>query len=45
VTVGITDGTVTEIIQGNLSVGQAVLVGIESAPAGTPSSGGPRLRL
>ena len=47
VTLGITDGTSTEILRGDLPVGQAVLVGIESGSS-TPASSigpGPGLRL
>ncbi len=42
VRLGITDGTATEVVQGDLSAGQAVLVGLESAPSTAPPSG-PRL--
>jgi hypothetical protein len=42
VQLGITDGTVTEIRQGELTVGQAVLVGLESGPE-TPPPRLPRL--
>jgi HlyD family secretion protein len=46
VTLGITDGTSTEIVVGDLSVGQAVLVGVESGPpAAVPPRTGPGLRL
>jgi HlyD family secretion protein len=46
VTLGITDGTSTEIVVGEFSVGQAVLVGVESGPqAATPPRTGPGLRL
>ena len=46
VTLGITDGTSTEIVAGDLSAGQAVVVGVEAgAPAATPPPAGPRLRI
>jgi HlyD family secretion protein len=45
VTPGITDGTFTEIVRGDLDEGTAVLVGFESAPPATPSSPGPGIRL
>jgi HlyD family secretion protein len=46
VTLGITDGMSTEIVAGDLSVGQAVVVGVEAgAPAATPPPAGPRLRI
>jgi HlyD family secretion protein len=45
VTLGITDGTSTEIVSGDLNVGQPVLVGLETGPPATPSSTGPGLRL
>jgi HlyD family secretion protein len=45
VTLGTTDGTSTEIVQGDLAAGQAVLVGVESTPAATPSSRLPGLRF
>jgi HlyD family secretion protein len=48
VTLGITDGTFTEIVGGDLRVGQPVLVGLETGAAATPAtppSGGPRFRL
>jgi HlyD family secretion protein len=44
VTLGISDGTSSEIVQGNLKVGQAVLIGVDSGAAATPT-GGPGLRL
>jgi HlyD family secretion protein len=45
VTLGITDGTSTEIVGGDLTVGQAILVGLEAASPATPPSGMPRFRL
>jgi HlyD family secretion protein len=45
VTLGITDGTSTEIVQGDLAVGQAVLIGLETESSATPRSGGPGFRL
>ena len=45
VTLGITDGTWTEVVGGELRVGQAVLVGLEAEPAVTTSPRGPGLRL
>jgi HlyD family secretion protein len=47
VTLGITDGTATEILRGDLQEGQEVVVGMAGASGG-PRSGpgaGPRLRL
>jgi HlyD family secretion protein len=43
VTLGITDGTSTEIVGGDLQAGRTVLIGLESAPS-TPSPG-PGFRL
>jgi HlyD family secretion protein len=46
VTIGITDGVSTEITGGDLSIGQEMLIGLQSGPAPAPSSGalpGPRL--
>jgi HlyD family secretion protein len=43
VTLGITDGASTEIVQGDLDVGHAVVIGLEAA-APAPSTG-PGLRL
>jgi HlyD family secretion protein len=45
--IGVTDGTYSEVVSGELQSGQDVLVG---SPSGTPArgaapSGGPRLRL
>jgi HlyD family secretion protein len=45
VTLGITDGTSTEVVGGDLNEGRAVLIGLESAPTATPPTGGPGLRL
>jgi HlyD family secretion protein len=45
VTLGISDGTSTEIVRGGVSAGQAVLVGLEAGSAATPSSPGPGMRL
>jgi hypothetical protein len=42
---GITDGTGTEVVDGDLNVRPAVLVGLQSGPPTTPSSTGPDLRL
>jgi HlyD family secretion protein len=44
VTLGITDGTSTEIVRGDLEAGQAVLIGLESA-APTTTIPGPGFRL
>jgi hypothetical protein len=42
---GITDGTVTEVVRADLNAGQEVLVGLESAtPAAGPSTA-PALRF
>lgn len=45
VTLGITDGTSTEIIRGDLAVGQAVLIGLESGTAAPTPSIPPPTRL
>jgi HlyD family secretion protein len=45
VTLGITDGTSTEIVRGDLAEGQAVLIGLESGAPPTPASPGPGFRL
>jgi HlyD family secretion protein len=45
VTLGITDGTSTEVLSGDLSVGQAVLIGLELGSPMKPSGGGPGIRL
>ncbi|HXG02459.1 MAG TPA: efflux RND transporter periplasmic adaptor subunit, partial [Candidatus Binatia bacterium] len=45
VTLGITDGSATEVVAGELREGQEVIVGTMSAPAPTRPGGGPRLRL
>jgi HlyD family secretion protein len=44
VTLGISDGAATEIVRGDLEVGQAVLIGLESS-APTTTMPGPGLRL
>jgi HlyD family secretion protein len=44
ITLGITDGASTEIVRGDLEVGQAVLIGLESS-APTTTIPGPGLRL
>jgi HlyD family secretion protein len=44
VTVGITDGTFTEVVDGDLKEGQELIVGSTERPARPPSSG-PRLRF
>jgi hypothetical protein len=44
VTLGISDGASTEIVRGELEVGQAVLVGLESAAPPTTMPG-PGFRL
>ena len=46
VTLGISDGTSTEVVRGGLKEGQEVIVGLlGAAGSGRPSPGGPRLRL
>jgi HlyD family secretion protein len=45
VTLGITDGTSTEIARGDLDVGHTILIGLESASPATPSSIGRGIRL
>jgi HlyD family secretion protein len=46
VTLGITDGTSTEIVGGDLRAGSAVLVGVESeVPPAVPTVRGPGFRL
>jgi HlyD family secretion protein len=47
VRLGITDGNMTEIVAGDLSEGQDVIVGTMSGPGqpGRPAGGAPRLRL
>jgi HlyD family secretion protein len=45
VTLGITDGTSSEIVRGDLDAGQEVLVGIESTSPASPSSTVPGVRL
>jgi HlyD family secretion protein len=45
VAVGISDGTATEIVAGELAAGQEVLVGVEESPASMPSAPSPVPRL
>ncbi|HET8575839.1 MAG TPA: efflux RND transporter periplasmic adaptor subunit, partial [Methylomirabilota bacterium] len=46
VQLGVSDGTNTEIVGGDVAEGQQVIVGLgERAPAGGGTSGGPRLRF
>jgi HlyD family secretion protein len=45
VVLGVTDGTATEIVEGNLAVGQQVLIGVEEASSGTPATPSPVPRL
>ncbi len=45
VTLGMTDGTFTEVVRGELDVGQAILIGLESGPPAMPPTGGPGLRF
>jgi HlyD family secretion protein len=45
VTLGVTDGTWTEVVGGDLEVGHTVLVGLEASASPTPPSPGPRFRL
>jgi HlyD family secretion protein len=45
VTLGITDGTSTEIVSPELTVGQPVLVGLEAEPSATPAPTGPGFRF
>jgi HlyD family secretion protein len=45
VMLGITDGTSTEIVRGDLEAGQAVLIGLESSAAPTTTIRGPGFRL
>jgi HlyD family secretion protein len=45
VTLGVTDGTFTEVVRGDLEVGQAVLIGLESGASTAPPTAGPGLRL
>ena len=44
-TLGITDGTSTEVLAGNLKDGQEVIVGLTGAARSGTGAGGPRLRL
>jgi hypothetical protein len=44
--VGLSDGTYSEVLSGDIQPGQDVLIGTFSgAPSRSSSSGGPRLRL
>jgi HlyD family secretion protein len=43
--VGLSDGTYSEVVSGELKAGQEVLVGTPSAAPARSSTGGPRLRL
>jgi HlyD family secretion protein len=45
VTLGITDGTSTEIVGGDLEAAQEVLIGLEPTAPTTPAIGGPGFRL
>jgi HlyD family secretion protein len=45
VTLGITDGTFTEVVRGDLAAGQTVLTGLESTAPAAPSVPTPGLRL
>jgi HlyD family secretion protein len=45
VTLGISDGSATEILRGDLADGQEVVVGMAGAATAPRSGGGPRLRL
>jgi len=50
ITLGISDGSATEVLRGDLKEGQEVITGIagtnpQTRPGSTPSSSGPRLRL
>jgi len=45
VTTGITDGTSTEIVRGDLSAGQAVIIGVDAGEAGLPATSRPGPRL
>jgi HlyD family secretion protein len=45
VTLGITDGTSTEVLRGDLRIGQEILIGLESGPSAAPSSRGPGPRF
>jgi HlyD family secretion protein len=43
--VGLSDGTYSEVVSGDLKAGQEVLIGTASGAGRPGSSGGPRLRL
>ena len=45
ITLGITDGTSTEVVGGDLDAGRAVLVGVESGALPAPTLRGPGFRL
>jgi HlyD family secretion protein len=45
VTLGVTDGTFTEVVRGDLEVGQAVLVGLDSPASTAPPTSARGLRL
>jgi HlyD family secretion protein len=45
VTIGITDGTSTEIVRGDLSAGQAVVIGVDAGEAGPPANSRPGPRF
>jgi HlyD family secretion protein len=45
ITVGLSDGTYSEVVSGGLNAGQEVFVGTASGAGRSGSSGGPRLRL
>jgi HlyD family secretion protein len=45
VTTGITDGASTEIVRGDVSAGQAVVVGLDLGDTGPPTGGRPGPRL
>jgi HlyD family secretion protein len=48
VVLGISDGSFTEVVRGELAEGQEIVSGLAGGPGGrpgTPTSGGPRLRL
>jgi HlyD family secretion protein len=44
-TLGISDGTFTEILRGDLKEGQEVVIGTAGKGGGTSSGSSPRLRL
>ncbi|HET7340192.1 MAG TPA: efflux RND transporter periplasmic adaptor subunit, partial [Methylomirabilota bacterium] len=45
VTLGISDGSATEILRGDLKEGQDVAIGLAGAKGTTTGGGAPRLRL